>query len=133
MFYADLTRERLLSLFPRGGCWCEVGVFAGTFSRKIVETVAPDALHLVDVWSWDYYDWDNPPETELRNIEGFKAWMKGLVPDYDGGHPNRFLERFHADLLEWSAREKGSAIKVHRGLSVKVAKEFEDGYLDVVY
>ena len=133
MLYAHCSREELLRLLPRGGAWCEVGVFRGHFSRTIIDTVTPNELHLVDVWKWIYYDWDNPPADQAKNIVQFKKWMKNEVPEYDGGHPDPFLERMHQDLVQLAASERRTSIKIHRGLSVEVAKTLPDRYFDLVY
>jgi hypothetical protein len=43
-------RVELLSALPQGGVVGEVGVFKGNFSRRILEIVAPERLHLIDPW-----------------------------------------------------------------------------------
>ena len=133
MFYAKVTREQMLAHLPQGGTWCEVGVFSGAFSRKIIDIVAPQKLHLVDVWKWTYYDWDNPPATERGNIEAFKAWAKHLFPTYDGGHPDKLLLQFYQDLSLLAKEEKRTNVGLHRGASVDMAKTFSDAYFDVIY
>jgi SAM-dependent methyltransferase len=133
MFYAEMTREQLLACFPKGGTFCEVGVFGGEFSRKILDVIAPAELHLVDVWKWTYYDWNNPPDRELVNIEQFKAWAKLHFPQYDGGHPDKLLEGFYQDLVTLSKEDTRAAIKLHRGDSVKMAAGLPDGHFDAIY
>jgi hypothetical protein len=120
MFYAEVNRYDALKWFPQGGVFGEVGVFKGDFSRKIIDVVAPKKLHLIDVWKWTYYDWERPPASEQKNIENFKAWAKSLDPQYDGGHPDRMLERFHQDLTYLAATERRSSVKVHRGRSTDI-------------
>ncbi len=133
MLYVEVSREALLPLLPKGGTLCEVGVFRGAFSKEIVAHVQPDELHLVDAWKWIYYDWDDPPAEETRNIEQFKKWMKHEVPEYDGGNPDPYLEAMYQDLCTYSATERRSDVHVHRGLSVEVAKTLPDRSFDLVY
>jgi hypothetical protein len=133
MFYANLTREQVLASFPRGGRWCEVGVFSGAYSKRILELITPEELHLVDVWKWTYYDWEKPPESELENIEAFKAWAKDLYPAYDYGHPDKLLETFYQDLLCLAREEKRTVVRVHRGLSNAIARSLPDDYFDAIY
>jgi hypothetical protein len=42
-------RSEMLRRFPKGGRVCELGTYRGDFARLILQTVQPDALHLVDV------------------------------------------------------------------------------------
>lgn len=42
-------RIEMLHRLPRGGRVCELGTFQGDFARQILDIVAPDELHLVDV------------------------------------------------------------------------------------
>lgn len=132
MIYVHISREDALSLFPKGGTWCEVGVFSGAFSRTILQRVQPQELHLVDVWKLPW-DWDNPPEDEASEIPSFQAWMKQLVPSYDGGHPDPFLQQFYEDMLALAATEKSTTIKVHRGRSHEIAKQLPNAYFDAIY
>lgn len=133
MFYSEMTREAVLKLFPQGGSWCEVGVFAGKFSREIVHNVAPKQFHLVDVWRWLAFDWDSPPLSEIDNKEHFKKWAKSIAPEYDGGHPDRLLDQFYQSLKTWAASEQAVAVSVHRGFSVEVARTLMDGQFDAIY
>ena len=133
MLYVDISRYDALKWFPQGGIFGEVGVFRGDFSRKIIDVTAPKQLHLIDVWQWTYYDWDKPPACELKNIAHFQTWAKSLDPHYDGGHPDRMLERFYQDLMHLAETERRSSVKVHRGRSVEVASQFADRFFDVIY
>lgn len=42
-------RIEMLRRLPRGGRVCELGTFRGDFARQILDIVAPEELHLVDV------------------------------------------------------------------------------------
>ncbi|WP_137127258.1 class I SAM-dependent methyltransferase [Roseomonas sp. HF4] len=42
-------RVEMLRRLPKGGRVCELGTFRGDFARAILDIVAPDELHLVDV------------------------------------------------------------------------------------
>ena len=71
--------------------------------------------------------------TELKNIEHFRAWAKSIDPEYDGGHPDPMLERFYTDLTHLAANERRSSVKIHRGQSLDIARQFQDQYFDVIY
>ena len=45
-----VSREEMLSLFPKGGVVAEFGVDHGNFSELIFKFADPAKLHLVDVW-----------------------------------------------------------------------------------
>jgi hypothetical protein len=133
MFYVEINRGDALKWFPQGGVFGEVGVFKGNFSRQIIDVVVPKKLHLIDVWKWIYYDWDNPPASELTNIQEFKEWAKSLDPEYDGGHPDAMLERFYQNLTHMAKAERRTAVKVHRSRSVELANKFPNRYFDTIY
>jgi hypothetical protein len=82
---------------------------------------------------WTYYDWNNPPASELKNIENFKVWAKSLDPEYDGGHPDPMLERFYRRLSHMAETERRTAVKIHRGRSADVASKFPNRYFDMLY
>ena len=42
-------RTEMLHRLPKGGVVCELGTYRGDFARQILDVVAPDELHLVDV------------------------------------------------------------------------------------
>src|SRR6266436_6441580 len=43
-------RIELLKTMPKGSVVAEVGVFKGNFSRRILEIIEPQRLHLIDPW-----------------------------------------------------------------------------------
>ena len=43
-------RRFLLDILPKNSIGAEIGVHKGDFSRKILRTVSPEALHLIDRW-----------------------------------------------------------------------------------
>jgi hypothetical protein len=131
MLYVTANREDVLLWMPKGSEIAEVGVFSGAWSRKILDVTQPSKLHLIDVWRWISYDWDNPPPSERSNIENFKAWSRSIDPEYDGGHPDKMLARFYTRLVELSRKDK--RLTIHKGLSVDVACTFPDASLDCVY
>lgn len=131
MLYVDANRDDMLTWLPKGGRLAEVGVFAGAFSRQILDVVKPEHIDLIDSWKWYYCDWDNPPDDKVANIEAYKAWAKSIDPEYDGGHPDRMYDRFHAGLVALSKTDQ--RVAVHRGVSVPTAAKFADASLDAVY
>src|SRR5215468_7536523 len=124
MLYVTATREDMLAWLPKGSAIAEVGVFSGAWSRQLLDVTQPAILHLIDVWKWIYYDWDNPPAKERFNVERFKTWAKTLDPEYDGGHPDKMFTRFHARLVELSQKDR--RIRVHKGDSVEMAAMLPD-------
>jgi hypothetical protein len=45
-----IGRRRALAIAPRHGICAEIGVWKGDFSQRVLETVLPKELHLVDPW-----------------------------------------------------------------------------------
>lgn len=43
------SRDHMLTLLPKNGIVCEVGVLKGDYSRKIIANCAPQEFHLVDI------------------------------------------------------------------------------------
>jgi hypothetical protein len=59
--FRNEVRREILELLPKGGIGVELGVFAGCFSRVLLQVAQPRILHLVDPW-WKvfgttYPDW----------------------------------------------------------------------------
>ena len=45
-----MARDYLLCNMPKHSICAEIGVHEGEFSRRIVDTVEPERLHLIDPW-----------------------------------------------------------------------------------
>jgi hypothetical protein len=126
-------REDPLHWLPKGGVCAEVGVFTGVFAAKIDEVVKPERLHLVDAWDFARH-WPSLSFSTAEDEAGqaaYRAWFTSHVPDYDGGPPNRFYERMYDTLRQKYAGD--GRVRLHRGLSRDVVKEFPDGYFDFIY
>jgi len=113
MLLCPMPRNQLLRLLPKGGEVAEIGVATGDFSRCILDTAAPQRLHLVDPWEHqdraDYArDANNVPEAAQE------------------ARFNSVLERFRDEI------ERGT-VRVHRDYSEDAAIFFADGQLDWVY
>jgi hypothetical protein len=105
-------RRFLLQRVPEGAVCAEVGVWKGDFSEKILRTVKPRELHLVDPWQFvaEFPDRDygrNPAEGQNR----MDAVYQGVVER---------LSRFEA-------------VRIHRATSLEAAATFPDEYFDWVY
>lgn len=113
MLLLPIPRRHLLTLLPKGGTVAEIGVAEGDFSQTILETAAPEVLHLIDPWvHQDREDY----RTDLNNVA-------------DGEQDRRFrgvVERFAG------AVETGRVI-VRRAFSADAVASFGDGRLDWVY
>jgi predicted O-methyltransferase YrrM len=102
----NVSREWLAFLFRIHGFMngAEVGVERGHFSKVLCEAMPSGMLYAVDAWQ--------------------------AMPGYREHVSQSKLEAFYAETVE---RLKPYSAKVIRGLSVEVAKQFEDRSLDFVY
>ena len=79
------TRLNLLDTLPKGSIGAEIGVFAGDFSRVILERVQPSTLYMVDLFEGDI---DSGDENGL-NMRTLDMWLQREV-----------LEKEFADLIK---------------------------------
>ena len=46
------TREEMVeTLVPKGGIYCEIGIFKGEFADKLVSILNPSELHMIDLFT----------------------------------------------------------------------------------
>lgn len=101
------TRRDLLTLLPGDLVIAEIGVFAGEFSREILEVCNPATLHLVDLWS-------------------------GITGSGDvNGHRYVSLDLTNYDQL--LARSLPPCVQVHKSHSISWLLDLKPGSLDAIY
>lgn len=111
------ARKGLLQEMPRGSICAEIGVHEGAFSRRILDVVEPERLHLIDPWKH---------EEEKRYQD---SWYGGLGPNGQALMDQRYhkvKERFVEEL-------EAQRVQIHRGYSALASDEFEDSYFDWIY
>jgi len=104
-------------MLPRASVGAEIGVWRGDFSARILRTVRPAKLHLIDPWAFQ----GGEPYRE--------AWYGGkLAADQNA------MDRLHAGVVGRFAREiAAEVVEVHRCASTEAAGRFPVGYFDWVY
>jgi len=111
------VREDLLQKMPQRSVCAEIGVHEGKFSRRILDVVKPERLHLIDPWKH---------EEEDRYSE---SWYGGLGPNGQALLDKRYhevKERFDRDV-------QAQRVRIHRSYSDVALEEFEDCYFDWIY
>ncbi|MEM8822766.1 MAG: class I SAM-dependent methyltransferase [Pseudomonadota bacterium] len=97
---------------PKNAVCAEIGVWKGGFSKRILDTTQPKALHLIDPWMFQ-------PEFPGR-------WYGGKVAkaqeDMDGIFEG-VREMF----------KDNDVVHIHRDISAKALDSFPDNYFDWVY
>lgn len=106
------TRDQLLEVLPKGGRFCELGVFKGQFAFQMLDICQPTELHLIDRWV-------GPGECADQNGDHLET-----VPD---------LAVVYADLWERVMAIPYSPILLHRGRTLDELARFPNGYFDFVY
>lgn len=107
-------RQRVIEQFPKGSIGCEIGVYTGTFSAALLETVAPKRLWLVDPWS-------NFDDNEIKGAWYHKDSKVDMNKVYQGV------------LKTFSSQIDSGVVKVLRGKSVDVMGEIPGESLDFAY
>ncbi len=107
--YLPYPRDFLLKTVPKGGVYCEVGVYEGFLSERILKICKPQKLYLVDPWM------ALPHTKKAKYSEEAQNRRYGTV-----------LEKFKKEI------ETGTAILV-RKKSDEAAALFFDGEFDFVY
>ena len=105
---------RLYALWaaPRGGVCAEIGIWAGSYSERILKLRRPRELHLVDPWLF-------VPSLPERMYGG------AVAPD------QRYMDSLMRSVVDrFSANPE---VKIHRQTSIEAAKAFGEGYFDWIY
>lgn len=105
-------RLRLLKRMPRAAVCAEIGVWAGEFSKTILEMTSPRRLHLIDPWLF---------------LEEFPdRWYGG----------KRARTQQDMDEIFQNVRSmfrEAPEVRIHRGLSHDVLRQFDSHYFDWIY
>jgi hypothetical protein len=87
-----VNRHEMVKRLPPGGRVAEVGTFTGAFSRHILDTCAPDELHLVDL-DFGALDPSVAADPRVRKYQGLSHDRLAAFPDahfdwiyIDAGH-----------------------------------------------
>lgn len=113
------TRQRipLLRTLPRESIGAEIGVFKGAFSTKILTTLHPRKLHLIDPWHYE-------TDTTYK-----RSWYGG-----SGGKDQATQDGIHQGVRTRFAKEiSAGVVTVHRAPSADAAGQFAQRYFDWVY
>ena len=110
MLFTPISRDDLLRFLPKGGVVAEIGVALGEFSTIILETAAPERLHLIDPWHYqdpEEYRGDPNNVSDAQNEVRFQEVIEKVTKDIESGR-----------------------VVVHRKFSGEAVQSFEDESLD---
>jgi hypothetical protein len=106
------SRTALLRRMPKHAVCAEIGVWKGGFSERILAMTEPKELNLIDPWAFQS---EFPDRMFGGKVAKSSDDMDRIYEDVRqrlGGLPN---------------------VRLHRGFSADVLKQFEDGYFDWIY
>ncbi len=110
-------RDQLLKLLPADSVGAEIGVWRGDFSARILRSVRPTRLHLIDPWAF------------RRDEAHSEAWYGGRA-----AADQRAMDEIYEHVVGRFRKEAAAGIvEVHRLPSAEAAALFEDASLDWVY
>ena len=110
-------RSFLFEILPKQSIGAEIGVHEGNFSQKIISSIAPKELHLIDPW-------------EHKTSDTYaEAWYGGQAKDGQ----NTMNERYSTVCDKFSQEIQAGQIKIHRGYSTHILEQFPDEYFDWIY
>lgn len=110
-------RHFLLDILPKDSVGAEIGVHLGDFSQEILDSIFPKELHLIDPW-------------EHQTSSTYKtAWYGGGAK----GGQSEMDERYSSVFKRFSENISAEQVKVHRGYSTDVLRQFPDQHFDWVY
>lgn len=92
-----LNREKLLSLLPKNGVVCELGVDMGCFSKKIIDINNPKKLHLVDIWESKRYN--NTKKIAVETL--FKKQIKDKKIKIHNTYSVDAVAQFDDNYFDW--------------------------------
>jgi hypothetical protein len=112
----DSARQTLLRMMPKGSVCAEIGVWEGEFSQRILHTVQPRRLHLIDPWQY-------------QGGEKYRlAWYGGKAGS------QAHMDALYGSVCRRFKREvRAGQVIIHRQPSGEAAVRYPDGYFDWVY
>lgn len=133
MFIAFTNRFLLLDYLPQGGYCCEVGVFKGNYSQKILEAVKPENLVLVDPWEFSEDTFNPFPDTPEHIQPIYKALERYFGTGYQVVD-SRVNINLHAQYELVKERFKDcDSVKIIKQSSHKAVLDFPDETFDFIY
>lgn len=91
------NRQELLLRMPKNGIVAEIGVAAGDFSERILNTTNPQKLHLVDMWGTERYN----PELGLAVEKKFTERIAQGQMEINHGMSTKVAETFENNYFDW--------------------------------
>ncbi|MDJ0661031.1 MAG: class I SAM-dependent methyltransferase [Crocosphaera sp.] len=110
-------RNFLVEMLPKQSIGAEIGVDTGNFSEKIINSIAPKELHLIDPWEYQVSD------TYINARYGGKAKEGQKTMD----------ERYLGVCDRFCSQIQSGQVQVHRGYSTDILEQFPDEYFDWIY
>ncbi len=101
--------EMVRALVPPGSACAEIGVFEGTFSKQIVETIQPSVLYMIDVFTG---------QCDSGNEDG-----NNVV--------HRNMDEVYRNLLAYSHDKP--MLRLLKGKSTEILATFPDNSIDMIY
>ena len=103
------TRNHLIETLPKDMIVCEIGVFKGEFSEKLLTKINPKELHLIDLF-------------------------EGIVPSGDKDGNNMVYANLNDEHVILNEKYSNNpTIRIHKGNSCDILNNFEDDYFDMIY
>lgn len=127
MYLVIADRNALLEQFPKGGAWAEIGVYRGDFSNRIVQTIAPDELVLIDNWRFDAEE-HNPFSDVPENMSAFSGKIHW---EHFGDDANATQEQNYQYVKARFAPL--DQVKVVRANSIQGIQALPDHHFDTMY
>ncbi|MFC1550403.1 class I SAM-dependent methyltransferase [Candidatus Neomarinimicrobiota bacterium] len=112
-----MARRLLLDLLPKHSIGAEIGVHLGDFSKQIIKVVSPNELHLIDPW--------------IHQISS--TYKDALYGGKTKDGQNEMDKRYERVCRRFDKQINANIVKVHRGLSSTILKQFSDEYFDWIY
>lgn len=109
-------RKWLLKILPQHSIGAEIGVWKGNFSERILKTVQPKRLHLIDPYLY------RKTGTYRSALYGGKAGSQKVLEEIYNSVREKFKEEIAVE-----------QVVMHRQLSEAATREFPDEYFDWIY
>ncbi len=92
-----LNRKELITLLPKNGNVCEIGVDEGSFSEQIINVNKPKKLHLVDIWITKRYDKKKKSDVETK----FNKHIADGKVEIHNGYSTEIFDQFSDNYFDW--------------------------------
>lgn len=119
-------RRWLLTKLPKNGVGCEIGVYKGDFSERLLYATNPTRLHLIDPWEKYEHGWGRMI-TDKMYFDVIERFLKVECVMVHRGYSSHVLANFPDNYFDWvyiDGDHQYSAVRCDLEIAHRVVKPY---------